>query len=78
MYTSIKQVLAFYPLKYKKDSRLILISLIEMTGIPSGMHSDRAPDLIAGNYNSLLGHTVCAKLLMKVTLIGKINLKAKA
>ena len=31
-----------------------MIPLIEMAGIPSGMHADRAPDLIAGNYSSLL------------------------
>ena len=44
----------FYPLRSKKDSHLTLIPLIEMAGIPSGMHSDRAPDLIYGKYSSLL------------------------
>ena len=44
----------FYPLKSKRDSHTTLIPLIEMAGIPSGMHSDRAPDLIAGKYRSIL------------------------
>jgi len=44
----------FYPLQSKKDSHMTLIPLIELAGIPSGMHSDRAPDLISGQFSSLL------------------------
>ena len=44
----------FYPLQSKKDSHMTLIPLLELAGIPSGMHSDRAPDLISGQYSSLL------------------------
>jgi len=32
-----------------------------MAGIPSGMHLDRAPNLIAGNYRSLL-HKYCIRV----------------
>ena len=44
----------FYPLKSKRDLYTMLLPLIETAGIPFGMHSDRAPDFISGNYCSLL------------------------
>ena len=44
----------FFPLKHKRDSHTTVLPLLEMAGIPSGMHSDRAPDLISGQYGSLM------------------------
>ena len=44
----------FYPLKSKREAHSTLIPLLEVAGLPSKMHSDRAPDLIAGNFRNLL------------------------
>ena len=44
----------FYPLRRKEDAHLTLLPLIELAGIPQGMHSDRAPELIQGKFRSLL------------------------
>ena len=44
----------FYPLKSKKDVHITLLPLIELVGIPSGTHSDRAPELISGRFGTLL------------------------
>ena len=44
----------FYPLKRKEDSHTTLLPLFTLAGIPSTMHSDRAPDLIAGTFGRIL------------------------
>ena len=44
----------FPPLKSKKDSHNTLLPLIELSGMPSGMHSDGAPELVKGQFSSLL------------------------
>ena len=44
----------FFPLKSKKDAHNTLLPLIEIAGMPSGMHSDRAPELVKGHFSSLL------------------------
>ena len=43
-----------YPLQTKKQSHTTLIPLFELAGIPSQIHSDRAPELIAGHFNKIL------------------------
>jgi len=44
----------FYPLRKKEDVHTTLPPLIELAGIPNGMHSDRAPELIKGRFSALL------------------------
>ena len=44
----------FYPLRKKEEVHTTLLPLIELAGIPSGIHSDRAPELIKGQFCSLL------------------------
>ncbi len=44
----------FYPLKSKGESHTTLIPLLEVAGLPSRIHSDRAPDLISGKFSKLL------------------------
>ena len=44
----------FYPLKSKRDSHTTLLPLLDVAGLPSQIHSDRAPDLIAGQFSQLL------------------------
>ena len=44
----------FFPLKSKKHAHTTLLPLIELSGIPSGMHSDRAPELVKGQFSALL------------------------
>ena len=44
----------FYPLRSKSDAHTTLIPLLELTGLPSGVHSDRAPELINGQFSNLL------------------------
>ena len=44
----------FYPLHSKKDVHNTLLPLIELVGIPAGMHCDRAPELITGRFGKLL------------------------
>ena len=44
----------FYPLKHKREAHTTLLPLIQLAGIPEGMHSDRAPELIHGKFRSLL------------------------
>ena len=43
----------FYPLKFKKDTHTTLLPLVELTGIPSSLHSDRAPEIITGKFGSI-------------------------
>ena len=43
-----------YPLKSKGDSHMTLIPLFEVAGLLSQMHSDRAPDIVAGKFSQLL------------------------
>ena len=44
----------FYLLKKKMDAHKTLLPLFELTRIPSGMHSDRAPELITGTFGHVL------------------------
>ena len=44
----------FYPMKTKGDAHTTLIPLLELAGMPSSMHSDRAPELITGKFRELL------------------------
>ena len=44
----------FYPLKSKSDAHTTLIPLLELAGMPSKIHSDRAPELISGRFGDLL------------------------
>ena len=44
----------FYPLPSKRDVHHTLLPLIELVGIPSGIHCDRAPELISGRFGRLL------------------------
>ena len=44
----------FYPLKRKEDSHTTLLPLFTLAGIPSTMHSDRAPDLVSGTFGRIL------------------------
>ena len=44
----------FYPLQSRKQIHNTLIPLLETAGFPSQIHSDRAPDIIAGKFSQLL------------------------
>ena len=44
----------FYPLKYKRDAHATLLPLIQLARIPEGIHSYRPPELIHGQFSSLL------------------------
>ena len=44
----------FYPLENKKDAHETIIPLLTCAGMPSHIHSDRAPELIGGQFGSLL------------------------
>ena len=44
----------FYPLKRKQEVHTTLLPLFELAGIPSGMHSNRVPELITGSFASVL------------------------
>ena len=44
----------FYPLRKNEDAHTTLLPLIELAGIPHGMHSDRAPEVIRGKFSFLL------------------------
>ena len=44
----------FYPLRKKEDAHTSLLPIIQLSGIPEGMHYDRAPELIQGQFRSLL------------------------
>ena len=54
VYFSKSNFYKFYPLKHKKESQETLIPLLTLAGIPSQMHSDRAPELIQGHFSRLL------------------------
>ena len=41
-------------MKKKEDAHLTLLPLIKLAGIPQGLHFDRAPELIKGQFRSLL------------------------
>ena len=74
---SIELVSTSSTLYIKKELHNTLLTLIELVGIPSGIHCDLFPELITARFGKSLQNTVSVGQQLNHIHLGKTVLKAK-